>query len=65
MEEEIRFEETGLTKEKLKKYKGLENLTDEQATEIVSAIKKFSQLTFRYFRYVKEACGKSKNRKRV
>lgn len=45
----------GLSAEKLRTFKGMENLTDEEAESIISTFRKFSLLTFKLFRYVKEA----------
>jgi hypothetical protein len=39
-------EEKGLTIDKLKKYKGLENLSDKEAYEIIIGLKRFSRLTY-------------------
>ncbi len=43
-----------LSVERLRTYKGFENTPDKEAEEIVATLIKISQLTFKYFNYVKE-----------
>jgi hypothetical protein len=38
-----------LTKEKLRCYKGLENITDVEAENIIYSLKKYSELTYQLF----------------
>jgi len=54
-------EESGLTIEKLRKYKGLENLSDKEAYEIISALKKFSYITYKYYSKIKQQENKDKD----
>ena len=45
-------EKTGcspLTREKLRKYKGLQNITDKEAENIIYSLRKYSELTYRLF----------------
>ncbi|MBO9703464.1 MAG: hypothetical protein J7604_24870 [Sporocytophaga sp.] len=54
-------EENGLAIEKLRKYKGLENLSDKEAYEIISVLKKFSYITYKYYPKIKQQENKDKN----
>jgi uncharacterized membrane protein len=38
-----------LTKEKLRSYNGLANITDEEAENIICSLKKYSELTYKMF----------------
>lgn len=42
-------ERTPLTKEKIRKYKGLESITDSEAENIIYSLKKYAGITFRLF----------------
>ena len=42
-------EYTCLTKKKLRKYKGLENITDKEAENIIDSLRKYSELTYKLF----------------
>lgn len=43
-------ERSPLTKEKLRKYRGLQNITDKEAENIIYSLRKYSELTYRLFR---------------
>ncbi len=42
-----------LTIEKLKTFKGFENIEDEEAENIILTVKTFAKLTFRYYNQLK------------
>ena len=48
------MEEEGLRIEKLRKYKGLENLSDKEAQEIVCGLKRFARITYNYYDKIKQ-----------
>lgn len=52
MKTEIMSKKQGLTIEKLRTYKGLEEVTEDEAYKIIETLTRLSQLTFRvYFEY--------------
>ena len=46
---------TGLTIEKLKSFEGLENLTDKEAEEAIHSLRRFAQITYKFYNQYKEA----------
>lgn len=49
-------ESTPLTKEKLRKYNGLENITDKEAENIIYSLRIYSELTYKLFQEEKTNC---------
>jgi len=47
-------EKKGLTVEKLRTFKGFENVTDEKALEIIDNLKRFAIIACKYYRIYKE-----------
>ena len=43
-----------LTVEKVKQFKGFENISDEEAENIAYSLKQFSLLTYRYYQRLKK-----------
>lgn len=43
-----------LTIEKVKQFKGFENISDEEAENIAYSLKQFSLLTYRYYQRLKK-----------
>lgn len=52
--EKIKYQ--SLTKEKLRKYKGFECITDAEAENIICSLKKYSELTYKLFQEEKINC---------
>ena len=48
-----------LTIEKVKQFKGFENISDDEACNIAFSLKQFSLLAYNYYRKVKEELNNS------
>jgi hypothetical protein len=51
---QLKTEQKGLTIEKLKKYKGFENVTDAEAEDIILNLRRFAMLLCRYYKLCKD-----------